>query len=231
MSLFLKKGCFPRDCQEGNDPLGRNRGNGPLRKVGKRPIKDGKRPINANKQFSGTPPWSRTAPLKRPIIRTSLMSDDFSACDPGPEMAAPILWATAIYWLFPSEIALAHKNSGGGGGCGRAKWVPFVLLAFFPSFIALFGRIEGNPCSEASCGVDTCSLVLKAFQVVLGSPEYGLLKLPQHCVLKGKWRVLKRKNYKIGEKRQMDKWYPFHACTWGGLGFLGRGRWNCQLYF
>ena len=48
----------------------------------------------------------------------------------------------------------------GGGGCGHAKWVPFVLLAFFfPSFIALFGG--GNPCSEASCGVVTFSLVFK----------------------------------------------------------------------
>ena len=35
---------------------------------------------------------------------------------------------------------------------------------FFTSFIALFGPIWGNPCSEASCGVVTFSVVLKAFQ-------------------------------------------------------------------
>ena len=47
---------------------------------------------------------------------------------------------------------------------------------FFPSFIALFGPIGGNPCSEASCGVVTFSLVLKAFQVVLGfwNPEFTI---------------------------------------------------------
>ena len=39
-------------------------------KVGKRPIKEGKRPINANGQFPDTPPWWKTAPLKRPIKRS-----------------------------------------------------------------------------------------------------------------------------------------------------------------
>ena len=44
--------------------------NGPLRHSGKWPIKEGKRPINANGQFSGAPPCSKTAPLKRPITRS-----------------------------------------------------------------------------------------------------------------------------------------------------------------
>ena len=50
--------------------MGCLRENGPLRHSGKRPIKEGKRPINANGQFSGTLPWSKTAPLKRPIKRS-----------------------------------------------------------------------------------------------------------------------------------------------------------------
>ena len=62
MPLFLM-GCFPRDFEEGN---------GPLRPSAKRPIKEGKRPINANGQFSGTPPWRKTAPLKRPIKRSMI---------------------------------------------------------------------------------------------------------------------------------------------------------------
>ena len=55
------------------------RENGPLRhsrkqpiKVGKLPIKEGKRPISANGQFSGAPPWWKTAPLKRPILRSMI---------------------------------------------------------------------------------------------------------------------------------------------------------------
>ena len=32
-------------------------------------IKEGKRPINASGQFSGTPPWWKTATLKRPFKR------------------------------------------------------------------------------------------------------------------------------------------------------------------
>ena len=33
-------------------------------------IKEGKRPINTNGQFLGTPPWWKPAPLKRPIKRS-----------------------------------------------------------------------------------------------------------------------------------------------------------------
>ena len=97
-----------------------------------------------------------------------------------------------------------HFHVCTGGGWAREIGT-IVLLAFFsPSFIAFFGPCGGNPCSEASCGVVTFSLVLKAFQVVLGlgtpnSPfvlfrsEYGLFKLPKHYVLKGRWPILKRK--------------------------------------
>ena len=51
-----------------NGPL-RIQGNGPLRRENG-PLRRGKRPINANGQFSGTPTWSKTAPLKRPIKRS-----------------------------------------------------------------------------------------------------------------------------------------------------------------
>ena len=62
---------------------------GPLRhsrkrpiKVGKRPIKDVKHPINANGQYPDTPPWWKTAPLKRLINlahqnRTIAIASDF----------------------------------------------------------------------------------------------------------------------------------------------------------
>ena len=35
-------------------------------------------------------------------------------------------------------VRLANASRRGGGGCTRAKWVPFVLLAFFPCFIVFF---------------------------------------------------------------------------------------------
>ena len=40
----------------------------------KKAIKEGKRPINANGQFSGTPPLWKTAPLKRPIKRSMIVA-------------------------------------------------------------------------------------------------------------------------------------------------------------
>ena len=42
-------------------------------KVGKRPIKEGKRPIKVNGLLSGTPPCRKTAPLKRPIKRSMIL--------------------------------------------------------------------------------------------------------------------------------------------------------------
>ena len=59
-------GCIPGNFQEGKrQPI----------KVGKLPIKEGKRPINANGLFSGTPPWWKTAPLKRPIKRSMILAE------------------------------------------------------------------------------------------------------------------------------------------------------------
>ena len=63
-----------------NGPLGRNRGNRPI-KVGKRPINEGKRPIKAMVLvgisagcligcFQAPSPWRKTASLKRPIKRS-----------------------------------------------------------------------------------------------------------------------------------------------------------------
>ena len=64
-SLFLRKGCFPEDFQEGKRPI-KAFGKRPI-KVGKRSIKERKRPINANGQSSGTLPWWKTAPLEGPL--------------------------------------------------------------------------------------------------------------------------------------------------------------------
>ena len=69
MPLFLRKGCFPGDFQEGTQPI-RAFGKRPI-KVGKRPIQEGKRPINANGPFSGTLPWWKRPLLKRPIKRST----------------------------------------------------------------------------------------------------------------------------------------------------------------
>ena len=85
MPLFLM-GCFPVDFQEGKRPI-KGFGERPI-KVGKRPIKEGKRPINANGQFAGTPPWWKTAPLKRPIKWS--MSSEQGAGDRAPQLGAVV---------------------------------------------------------------------------------------------------------------------------------------------
>ena len=61
-------GCFSGDFQEENGAL-RHSEKRPI-KVEKGPIEGGKRPISANGPFSGTPPWWKTALLKRPIKRS-----------------------------------------------------------------------------------------------------------------------------------------------------------------
>ena len=94
-----------------------------------------------------------------------------------------------------------------------SRWVPFVLWRFFPSFIAIFGPIWGQSmCGETSCGVVTFSLVLKAFQVVLGSwsPEFTIcpfqarkwpFQAPQTLRFKGKMANFEaKKHYKTGKK-------------------------------
>ena len=87
MPLFLM-GCFPVDFQEAKRPLRTTSVKRPI-KVGKRPINEGKRPIKAKVLvgisvgclmgcFRATPPWRKTAPLKRPIKRS--MRCDRSFC-------------------------------------------------------------------------------------------------------------------------------------------------------
>ena len=71
MGLFLM-GCFPGDFHEGNGLL-RQSGKRPV-KVGKRPIQEGKRPIKANGVCSGTLPWWKMAPRKRPIKRSMMFA-------------------------------------------------------------------------------------------------------------------------------------------------------------
>ena len=76
----------------------------------------------------------------------------------------------------PPPILARMHFSGEGGGVGARNRYHLSFWRFFPSFIALWAQLGGNPCSEASCGVVTFSLVLKAFQVVLGSrnPEFTI---------------------------------------------------------
>ena len=73
-------GCFPVDFQEVKRPLRTKSVKRPI-KVGKRPINEGKRPVKAKVLvgvsvgclmgcFRATPPWRKTAPLKRPIKRS-----------------------------------------------------------------------------------------------------------------------------------------------------------------
>ena len=93
--------------------------------------------------------------------------------------------------------------------------------------MAFFGLIGGNPCSEASCGLVTFSLVLKTFQVVFGVLEPRIhhlsfsgptpFRAPKTLRFKGKMANFEAKNtIKQWKKHQKDKWYPFHACTGGG---------------
>ena len=66
---------------------------------------------------------------------------------------------------------------GGGGGCGREICTICPFCVFAPILWHFLAQFGGNPCSEASCGVVTFSLVLQAFQVVFGSwnPEFTIL--------------------------------------------------------
>ena len=75
----------PLDFQEVKRPLRTKSGKRPI-KVGKRPIKEGKRPIKAMVLvgisvgclmgcFRAPPPWRKTAPLKRPIKRSMIITE------------------------------------------------------------------------------------------------------------------------------------------------------------
>ena len=77
---------------------------------------------------------------------------------------------------------------------------------FFPQYQNIFlAQFGGNPCSEASCGVVTLSLVLKAFQVALGSwnPKFTIcpfrarvwpFQAPKTLRFKGKMGNFEAKN-------------------------------------
>ena len=97
---------------------------------------------------------------------------------------------------------------------GRAKWVPFVLLAFFPSFIAFFGPIWGESMQRGQLWC--CDVHFRCFRglgtpnppFVLFGPENGLFKLPKHYSFKGKMANFEAQNtVKQGKKRQRDKWH------------------------
>ena len=58
-------------------------------------------------------------------------------------------------------------------------------------------------------------------------PEYGLLKLPKTLRFKGKMANLKQEYCKTWEKRQKDKWYPFHALVAHDCGYP-LSRYTCR---
>ena len=60
LTRLFSMGCFPGDFHKGNRPI----------EVGKWPDKEGKGSNKAHGLFSGTPPWWKTATLKRPIKRS-----------------------------------------------------------------------------------------------------------------------------------------------------------------
>ena len=75
--------------------------------------------------------WTHFSPLTKThlkptnLIRKSLISVIFPPAFLGPEMAAPILWAPGIFWLFCWKTRHAHKipRFRGGGGVGsRVFW-------------------------------------------------------------------------------------------------------------
>ena len=106
-----------------------------------------------------------------------------------------------------------HKNRAAVGGSlenfildrnfqSRSKSRIFLIFGPSGHFLSRFG---GNPCSKASCGVVTFSLVLLAFQVVLGSwnPESTIcpfqarlwpLQAPKTLRSKGKMANFEAKN-------------------------------------
>ena len=91
------------------------------------------------------------------------------------------------------------------------------LVFFFSVLLHFLAQFWANPCSEASCGVVTFSLVLKAFQVVLGSwnPEFTTCPFRTRIWPFQAPKTLAsfeaKNTTKQGKKRQKDKWYPFHA--------------------
>ena len=80
----------------------------------------------------------------RALIRKSVVSIKFPPVILGPEMAAPILWAPGIFWLFLLENPHAHKippfRGGGGswvfleGGGGSANFI-FMGVGIFPMIL------------------------------------------------------------------------------------------------
>ena len=122
---------FPGIFKRENGPL-RHSGKRPT-KVGKRLIKEGKRPINANGQFSGAPTWWKTAPLKRPIKRSMIRMQTSILGMASHDLSNP--WSSfPCFSGFPFFFFLAR--------------IFLALLSVFPFFPKDFRSLEErkNPC-------------------------------------------------------------------------------------
>ena len=125
-------GCFPVDFQEVKRPLRTKSVKRPI-KVGKRPINEGKRPIKAKVLvgvsvgclmgcFRAPPPWRKTAPLKRPIKRSMILTH-FS------------LLSVFFFHPGPSGFGRLFADFFGEGSCGSSarsnfssKWMQLFCL-------------------------------------------------------------------------------------------------------
>ena len=73
-------------------------------------------------------------------------------------------------WFDGEDFQGGGRNDSFRSGPHPPRWAREIgtICPFSPILLHFLAQFGGNPCSEASCGVVTLSLVLKAFQVVLG---------------------------------------------------------------
>ena len=123
--LFLM-GCFPVAFQEVKRPLRTKSGKRPI-KVGKRPINEGKRPIKAMVLVGvsvdclmgclGVPlPWVKTAPLKRPIKRSTRNLRAPAKSQPKSHLnlwkeGMQALWAPDLLWICLGNVPSAKTTT------------------------------------------------------------------------------------------------------------------------
>ena len=109
---FLKEGLFSRRFSRVKTaPIKAKSAKRPI-EVGKRPIKERKRPINANGQFLDTPPWWKTAPLKRPIKRSMTIATTLNDWGYGIAMFRALNFKISEPEIWREKIALSAEFQG-----------------------------------------------------------------------------------------------------------------------